>query len=75
MLPSHRGNIARFLSGINNFRPDGYKRQINVRSARFLIHNQAHVLLFACRNIAAGERLHYDYNALVQGQYSTQEFV
>ncbi len=48
--------------------------QINIRSARFLIRGAARVLLFTKRAVKAGERLHYDYNALAPG-YATQDFV
>eukprot|EP00898_Chlorokybus_atmophyticus_P003295 jgi/Chlat1/3967/Chrsp26S04212 len=65
--------VARFISGINNTCRDA-RRKINLRSARFNVGGRAIVLLIAIRDIAQGERLYYDYNALVS-EYPTQHFV
>eukprot|EP00940_MAST-03C_sp_MAST-3C-sp2_P000565 g565.t1 len=73
VTPKRMSNMARFLSGVNNC-CEKSKRKQNVRSARFAIDGKAHVLLFAARNIAKGERLHYDYNALDKTGYPTGHF-
>jgi len=73
ITPERKSNMARFISGVNNG-SEASMRQQNVRSARFSVNGQAHVILFACRNISKGERLHYDYNALVKKGYPTEHF-
>ncbi|GMH62876.1 hypothetical protein TrST_g12893 [Triparma strigata] len=60
--PSKSGNMARFLSGVNNSDHES-KKKINVRTRRFSVNGECHVVLFACRRIKKGERLSYDYNA------------
>lgn len=73
ICPGECGNIARFLSGVNNYNPDKAS-STNVRSARFRIRDEVRVILYARRNIAAGEILYYDYNALVEKQFNTKDF-
>eukprot|EP00249_Psilotum_nudum_P009468 c21955_g1_i3 orf=342-1568(-) len=73
ICPDKRGNIARFISGINNHTLEGRKKQ-NLRCVRFDINGQVRVLLVAIRDISKGERLHYDYNAF-QKEYPTHHFV
>eukprot|EP00249_Psilotum_nudum_P025362 c29755_g1_i1 orf=245-1354(+) len=73
ICPDKRGNIARFVSGINNHTKEGRKKQ-NLRCVRFDIDGEAHALLIAIRDIAKGERLYYDYNAY-QHDYPTEHFV
>lgn len=73
VCPDKRGNIARFVSGINNHTPDGRKKQ-NLRCVRFNIDGEAHALLIAIRDICKGERLYYDYNGYQQ-DYPTEHFV
>lgn len=65
--PTTTGNIARFLSGINN-RSNLSKKNANVRTRRFVLDGQCRVALFTSRKIAAGEILHYDYNAGIEGK-------
>ena len=65
--PTRTGNIARFLSGINN-RSNLSKRKANVRTRRFALDGRCRVALFTAKNIEAGEKLHYDYNAGVEGR-------
>ncbi|GMH75309.1 hypothetical protein TrLO_g9473 [Triparma laevis f. longispina] len=60
--PSTSGNMARFFSGVNNSNHES-KKKINVRTRRFSVDGECHVVLFACRRIKKGERLSYDYNA------------
>ncbi len=60
-------------SGINNS-CGGSKKAQNVKSARFCVDGEARVILYAGRNIAAGERLMYDYNALQKDGYPTEHF-
>lgn len=73
ICPDKRGNIARFISGINNHTLEGRRKQ-NLRCVRYDINGQARVLLIAIRDIAKGERLYYDYNAYHK-EYPTQHFV
>ncbi|KAH7278698.1 hypothetical protein KP509_38G052900 [Ceratopteris richardii] len=73
ICPDNRGNIARFVSGINNHTREGKKKQ-NLRSVRFNIDGEAHALLIAIRDIHKGERLYYDYNGYQQ-DYPTEHFV
>ncbi|KAF8730763.1 hypothetical protein HU200_016626 [Digitaria exilis] len=68
-----RGNISRFISGINNHTQDGKKKQ-NVKCVRYDIDGESHVLLVACRDIASGERLYCDYNGC-ENVYPTHHFV
>lgn len=65
--PTRRGNIARFLSGINN-RSNLSKKKANVRTRRFALDGKCRVALFTAKKIEAGEKLHYDYNAGVEGK-------
>lgn len=65
--PTHAGNIARFLSGINN-RSLLSKRKANVRTRRFQDNGKVHVCLFTSRRVEAGEILNYDYNAGHEGK-------
>ncbi|CAK8567898.1 unnamed protein product [Lathyrus sativus] len=68
-----RGNIARFISGINNHTPDGKKKQ-NCKCVRYNVNDESRVFLIATRDISKGERLYYDYNGY-ENQYPTQHFV
>eukprot|EP01082_Thalassiosira_pseudonana_P012638 g11254.t1 g11254 contig5:469516-469932(+) len=65
--PTKAGNIARFLSGVNN-RSLASKRKANVRTRRFCMNGRVHVALFTSRRVEAGEKLNYDYNAGREGQ-------
>ncbi|OEL21161.1 putative Histone-lysine N-methyltransferase ATXR5 [Dichanthelium oligosanthes] len=73
ICPDKRGNISRFISGINNHTPDGKKKQ-NVKCVRYDIDGESHVLLVACRDIACGEKLYYDYNGY-EHAYPTHHFL
>ncbi|KAF5191445.1 Histone-lysine n-methyltransferase atxr6 [Thalictrum thalictroides] len=73
ICPDKRGNIARFINGINNHTPEGRKKQ-NLKCVRFDVDGQSRVLLIANRDIQKGERLYYDYNGL-EHEYPTQHFV
>ncbi|KAK1258369.1 Histone-lysine N-methyltransferase ATXR6 [Acorus gramineus] len=73
ICPDKRGNIARFVNGINNHTPDGKKKQ-NLKCVRFNVDGECRVLLIAIRDILKGERLYYDYNGYEQ-EYPTQHFV
>jgi hypothetical protein len=74
ICPEKKGNIARFISGINNDDKNSKKKQ-NVRSIRFDIDGSVHVLLYAARTIKKDEILYYDYNAGGKGAYPTSDFV
>ncbi|XP_057850131.1 histone-lysine N-methyltransferase ATXR6 isoform X3 [Cryptomeria japonica] len=53
ICPDKRGNIARFVSGINNHTREGRKKQ-NLRCVRFNIDGEARALLVAFRDIPKG---------------------
>eukprot|EP00549_Striatella_unipunctata_P025665 CAMPEP_0118690860 /NCGR_PEP_ID=MMETSP0800-20121206/10352_1 /TAXON_ID=210618 ORGANISM="Striatella unipunctata, Strain CCMP2910" /NCGR_SAMPLE_ID=MMETSP0800 /ASSEMBLY_ACC=CAM_ASM_000638 /LENGTH=227 /DNA_ID=CAMNT_0006588561 /DNA_START=321 /DNA_END=1004 /DNA_ORIENTATION=+ len=65
--PTRYGNIARFLSGINN-QSLFSRRQVNIRTRRFTINGKCRVALFTSKKIERGERLVYDYNAGIKGK-------
>ncbi|KAK6125606.1 hypothetical protein DH2020_040650 [Rehmannia glutinosa] len=73
VCPDKRGNIARFISGINNHTPEGRKKQ-NIKCVRYSVNGECRVLLVATRDIAKGERLYYDYNGY-EHEYPTHNFV
>ncbi|XP_057432265.1 probable Histone-lysine N-methyltransferase ATXR5 [Lotus japonicus] len=68
-----RGNIARFISGINNHTKEGRKKQ-NCTCVRYNVNGQFRVFLVAIRDIAKGERLYYNYNGY-ENAYPTHNFV
>ena len=72
--PDNHGNLARFISGVNNYSEKSLQKQ-NVRSAKFDIDGRVHVLLYTFRRIKKGEYLYYDYNAGGSSTYPTEEFV
>ncbi|KAH7680709.1 Histone-lysine N-methyltransferase protein [Dioscorea alata] len=73
ICPDKRGNIARFINGINNHTSDGKKKQ-NLKCVRYSEDGECRVFLIACRDICKGERLYYDYNGY-EHEYPTQHFV
>ncbi|KAL9669097.1 hypothetical protein QQ045_006638 [Rhodiola kirilowii] len=73
VCPDKRGNIARFINGINNHTPEG-KRKQNLKSVRFNVNGESRVLLIANRDIPKGERLYYNYNGYEQ-EYPTEYFL
>ncbi|XP_051127443.1 probable Histone-lysine N-methyltransferase ATXR5 [Andrographis paniculata] len=73
VCPDKRGNIARFVSGINNHTAEGRKKQ-NVKCVRYNVNGECRVLLVAKRDISKGERLYYDYNGY-EHEYPTHNFV
>jgi SET domain-containing protein len=73
ICPDKRGNISRFINGINNHTLDGKKKK-NIKCVRYDIDGESHVLLVACRDIACGEKLYYDYNGY-EHEYPTHHFV
>lgn len=73
VCPDKCGNIARFISGINNHTPEGKKKQ-NCKCVRYSVDGECRVLLVATREIAKGERLYYDYNGY-EKEYPTEHFV
>ncbi|ONK57528.1 uncharacterized protein A4U43_C09F1420 [Asparagus officinalis] len=73
ICPDKRGNIARFINGINNHSPEGRKKQ-NLKCVRYNVDGECRVLLVTCRDISPGERLYYDYNGYEQ-EYPTEHFV
>ena len=74
ICPENYGNLARFLSGVNNY-DSKLKRKQNVYSIRLSIDGTVHILLLALRNIKKGEVLYYDYNAGGYDEYPTEHFV
>ncbi|KAF3962457.1 hypothetical protein CMV_013031 [Castanea mollissima] len=73
ICPDKRGNIARFINGINNHTPEGRKKQ-NCKCVRYSVNGECRVFLVATRDIAKGERLYYDYNGY-EHEYPTHHFV
>nr|XP_043634620.1 probable Histone-lysine N-methyltransferase ATXR5 [Erigeron canadensis] len=73
ICPDKRGNIARFINGINNFTSESKKKQ-NLKCIRYDVNGECRVLLVATRDIAKGERLYYDYNGY-EHEYPTHHFV
>ncbi|WCJ27598.1 Histone-lysine N-methyltransferase ATXR6 [Euphorbia peplus] len=73
ICPDKRGNIARFINGINNYSMEGRKKQ-NLKCVRYNVKGECRVLLIANRDIKKGERLYYDYNAY-EHEYPTHNFV
>ncbi|CAN4114145.1 unnamed protein product [Withania somnifera] len=73
ICPDKRGNISRFINGINNHSPESKKRQ-NLKCVRYSVNGACCVLLVALRDIAKGERLYYDYNGY-EHEYPTHHFV
>ncbi|KNA19714.1 hypothetical protein SOVF_058990 [Spinacia oleracea] len=73
VCPDKRSNIARFINGINNYTPEGRRKQ-NLKCVRYNINGECRVLLIANREIRKGERLYYDYNGL-ENEYPTEHFV
>lgn len=74
ICPEKYGNLARFLSGINNTNEQLKKKQ-NVYSLRVNIDNSIRIFLLAAKNIKKGEVLYYDYNAGGYNGYPTECFV
>ncbi|GMP89886.1 hypothetical protein CsSME_00041258 [Camellia sinensis var. sinensis] len=74
ICPDKRGNIARFINGINNHTPEGRKKQ-NLKFVRYSVNGECQVVLAATCDIAKGERLYYyDYNGY-EHEYPTHHFV
>ncbi|XP_041005528.1 probable Histone-lysine N-methyltransferase ATXR5 [Juglans microcarpa x Juglans regia] len=73
VCPDKRGNIARFINGINNHTLEGRKKQ-NCKCVRYSVNGECRVFLVATRDIAQGERLYYDYNGY-EHEYPTHHFV
>lgn len=74
IVPRERGNVAKFISGINN-KNKVLARKQNVQSERVVIDGQARVVLYATKDIPAGAQLYYDYNALDKDGFPTENFV
>ena len=76
ICPEKYGNLARFLSGINNkYKLLKKKKNQNVYSLRVNIDGSIHILLLASKRIKKGEILYYDYNAGGYNTYNTDHFV
>ncbi|KAJ7945269.1 Histone-lysine N-methyltransferase ATXR6 [Quillaja saponaria] len=73
VCPDKRGNIARFINGINNHTQEGRKKQ-NCKCVRYSVNGECRVFLVATRDIAKGERLYYDYNGH-EHEYPTHHFI
>jgi hypothetical protein len=73
ICPEKKSNIARFISGINNHNKKGIKKQ-NVKSIRYNIDGQVHVILYSSKRIKKNDVLYYDYNAGGHDGYPTELF-
>ncbi len=71
IYPQKFGNLARFLSGINNEKKTNKQ---NVYSLRVNIDGSVHILLITKKKIKKGDILYYDYNAGGYNNYDTGEF-
>jgi hypothetical protein len=72
IYPDKKGNLARFISGINNKKG---KKDKNLESIKFNLDGSIHVVLYTIRNIHPGEILYYDYNAGPLNEKDTSDFV
>jgi hypothetical protein len=76
ICPEKYGNLARFISGINNnYKEMKKKKNQNVYSFRVDIDGSVHILLLASKRIKKGEILYYDYNAGGYNTYNTEHSV
>ncbi|KAF9667304.1 hypothetical protein SADUNF_Sadunf15G0008900 [Salix dunnii] len=73
ICPDKRGNVSRFINGINNHTQEG-KRKQNLKCVRYDVDGECRVLLIASRDISKGERLYHDYNGH-EHEYPTEHFV
>ncbi|KAI5676529.1 hypothetical protein M9H77_07479 [Catharanthus roseus] len=73
VCPDKRGNIARFINGVNNHSPESRKKK-NLKCVRYNVNGECRVLLVATRDIAKGDRLYYDYNG-DENEYPTHYFI
>ena len=73
IVPNTFGNLARFISGINNSSKKKSSKK-NLESYKFRIDNQIHIILYARRGIEKGETLYYDYNNGGLDEYQTSHF-
>jgi hypothetical protein len=71
--PTSFGNIAKYVSGINDSKKSEIKKA-NVRSIRCLIEGRIHVLLYTIKKIKKGNILKYNYNG-EDNEYNTSRFV
>jgi hypothetical protein len=74
IYPDKKGNIGKFLSGVNNKKTNKSKIQ-NVKSVKYNIEGKVHILLYASRLIKKDETLIYDYNAGKIKEYPTHNFI
>jgi hypothetical protein len=72
IFPDKFGNLARFISGVNN---ETGKHTQNVKSIKVKIDGSLHILLYTTRNIHPGETLYYDYNEGGLNEKDTSNFV
>jgi integrase len=72
IFPDKFGNLARFISGVNNQKG---KHNQNVKSMKAKIDGGIHILLYTMRNIHPGETLYYDYNQGGLNEKDTSNFV
>jgi len=72
IYPDQVGNLARFISGINN---EKGKRNQNVKSMKCDIDGSIHIILYTTRNVHPGETLYYNYNEGALDEKETKEFV
>ena len=62
IAPRRKGNIARFISGINNSKKFCKQKQ-NLTSIKFRIKNKIRIALYTIKRVKKGQILYYDYNA------------
>jgi hypothetical protein len=89
--PEKRGNLARFLSGVNTEKVKKLKRSSkhkqgrstdeepinlpNCQSQKFNVDGGLHVIIYTLRDISVGETLFYDYNAGGLDEVNTGDYI
>jgi hypothetical protein len=72
IFPDKFGNLARFISGVNNKKG---KQTQNIKSIKTKIDGGIHILLYTSRNIHPGEILYYDYNEGGLNEIDTSNYI
>lgn len=75
IIPDNYGNLAKYISGINNKKKNSKLKQQNVISRRYEINGEVRVILMTTRLINGGEILYYDYNEGGKMTYQTKYFI
>jgi hypothetical protein len=71
IYPDKRGNLAKFISGVN----DRKKHKANLNSMKCKIDNNVHIILYSKQKIEKDQILYYDYNAGGLNEYDVSQFI